>query len=155
MTSTDHTNLIISMFAKSRKVDKVIAKIAAPSFVKLSENAGVDSNITPQYIITSKVLQYVRGQANKSDKGATSSLVALHKMADNRVEALEFDVAEEFEHTGIPLSKLKLKPNVLVAAVIRNGNVHYAHGDTTIEVGDRVIVLTINPHVCDLDDVLA
>ncbi len=155
MTENDHTNLIISMFARSREVDKVIAKIASPSFVKLSENAGVDSNITPQFIITSKVLQYVRGQANKKDRGAKSSIVALHRIADNRVEALEFDVAEDFKHTGVPLSKLKLKPNVLVASVIRNGNVFYAHGDTTIEVGDSVVILTTNPHVCDLEDVLA
>lgn len=154
MTSSDHTNLIISMFAQSREVDKVIAKIASPSFVKLSESAGVDSNITPQFIITSKVLQYVRGQANKDGKGAKSSIVALHRIADNRVEALEFDVAEDFKQAGVPLSKLKLKQNVLVAATIRNGAVNYAHGNTTIEAGDKVIVLTSNPHVCYLNDVL-
>ncbi len=155
MTSSDQTNLIISMFAQSRGVGKVIAKIASPSFVKLSENAGVDSNITPQLIITSKVLQYVRGQANKGEKGAKSSIVALHRIADNRVEALEFDVADDFEYTGIPLSKLKLKPNVLVAAVIRKESVFYAHGNTTFEPGDSVVILTTNPHVCDLGDVIA
>jgi trk system potassium uptake protein TrkA len=155
MTENDQTNLIISMFAQSRGVGKVIAKIASPSFVKLSENAGVDSNITPQLIITSKVLQYVRGQANKGEKGAKSSIVALHRIADNRVEALEFDVADDFEYTGIPLSKLKLKPNVLVAAVIRKESVFYAHGNTTFEPGDSVVILTTNPHVCDLGDVIA
>lgn len=155
MTPDDRSNLIISMFAQSQRIDKVITKISSASFVKLSENSGVDSNITPQFIITSKVLQYVRGQANKDDKGAKSSIVALHRIADNRIEALEFDVAEDFKHTGVPLSRLKLKPNVLIASVIRNGNVFYAHGDTTIEVGDSVIVLTTNPHVCDLGDVLA
>ena len=67
MTASDQTNLIISMFANSRGVEKVISKIASPTYLKLSENAGVDSNITPQFLIIAKVLRYLRGLANTID----------------------------------------------------------------------------------------
>ncbi len=155
MTSNDQTNLIISMFASSKGVKKVISKIASPTYVKLSEDAGVDSNITPQFLIIAKVLRYLRGIANRGEKGSKSGLKSLHKIADNRVEALEFDVAEDFEAVGKPLKEIRWKKNLLIAAVIRDGNVIYAHGATTLEVGDSVIIMTTNPQLCDLEDTLA
>ena len=155
MTSNDQTNLIISMFANSRNVKKVISTIATPTFVKLSESAGVDSNITPQFLIIAKVLRYIRGLSNRGEKGSKSAIKSLHKIADNRVEALEFDVADDFECIGIPLKDIKWKKNTLVAAVIRDNNVIYAHGSTTLEIGDSVIIVSANPQLCDLEDTLA
>lgn len=155
MTSNDQTNLIISMFAASRGVEKVISKIASPTFLKLSENAGVDSNITPQFLITTRVLRYVRGIANRGESGYMSALKSLHKIADNRVEALEFDVAEDFKAVGVPLKDVKWKNNLLIAAVIRDGTVIYPHGNTTLEIGDSVIVMTTQAKLYDLGDTLA
>ena len=155
MTANDQTNLIISMFANSKGVEKVISKIASPTYLKLSENAGVDSNITPQFLIISKVLRYLRGLANRGEKGSKSEIKSLHKIADNRVEALEFDVADDFEAVGVPLKEIKWKKNILVAAVIRDNTVIYAHGSTTFEIGDSVIILTTNKQLCDLQDALA
>ena len=154
MTENDQINLIISMFAQSRGVEKVIAKIASPTYSKLSEKVGADSNITPQFLITTKVLRYVRGLANRGEQGYKSALKSLHKIADNRVEALEFDVAEDFRHIGIPLRSINWKKNLLIAAVIRENNVIYPHGNTTLEIGDSVIVMTTNTHLCDLEDTL-
>lgn len=155
MTANDQTNLIISMFANSQGVEKVISKIASPTFVKLSENAGVNSNITPQFLIIAKVLRYLRGLANRGEKGSKSAILSLHKIADNRVEALEFDVADDFDGIGKPLKDIKWKKNILVAAVIRDNTVIYAHGSTTLEVGDNVIIMTTNKQLCDLGDTLA
>ena len=155
MTADDQTNLIISMFASSRDVKKVISKINSPTYLKLSENAGVDSNITPQFLVITKVLRYLRGLANRGEKGYLSGIKSLHKIADNKVEALEFDVAEDFPHIGITLKDIKWKNNLLIAAVIRDGNVIYAHGSTTLEIGDSVIITTTNEKLYDLGDALA
>ena len=155
MTADDQTNLIISMFAVSRDVKKVISKINSPTYLKLSENAGVSSNITPQFLVITKVLRYLRGLANRGEYGWKSGIKSLHKIADNKVEALEFDVAEDFPHIGIPLKDIKWKNNLLVAAVIRDGSVIYAHGSTTLELGDSVIITTTNEKLYDLSDALA
>lgn len=154
MTENDQTNLIISMFAKSRGVNKVISKISSPTYVRLSEDAGVSSNITPQFLIISKVIRYLRGLANRGEKGSLSGIKSLHRIADNRVEALEFDVAEDFEALGTPLKDIKWKKNLLIAAVIREGAVIYANGSTTLEIGDSVIIVTTNKQLCDLEDTL-
>ena len=155
MTADDQTNLIISMFAASRDVKKIIAKINSPTYIKLSENAGVNSNITPQFLVITKVLRYLRGLANRGEAGWMSGIKSLHKISDNKVEALEFDVAEDFPYVGVPLKDIKWKNNLLVAAVIREGAVIYAHGSTTLEIGDSVIVTTTNEKLYDLGDALA
>lgn len=155
MTADDQTNLIISMFASSRKVEKVISKIASPTYIKLSEDAGIDSNITPQFLVQARVIRYVRGLANRGESGSKSGIKSLHRIADNMVEALEFDVAEDFDKVGVPLKDIKWKKNLLVAAVIRGDSVIYAHGSTTLEQGDSVIIMTTNAHLYDLGDALA
>ena len=157
MTKNDQTNLLISMFASTRKVDKIITKISSPTFAKLSDSAGVDSNVTPHLLSSAKVLRYIRGLANKGEKGYKSEIRTLYKLAGGKVEALEFDVADDFEYTGIVLRDLspKLKKNILIGAIIRSGVVIYPHGNTTLEVGDRVVIITKNASLCDLDDIIA
>ena len=155
MTLNDQKNFIISMFAKTREVKKIISKISSQTFVKLSANAGIDSNITPQVLAASKVLRYIRGLANRGENGYLSQIKSLQKLVGGRVEALEFDVAEDFDSTGIPLRSIRLKSNLLVVAVIRENAVIYPNGETTLNVGDSVIVMTTNEHLCDLGDILA
>ena len=154
MTLNDQKNFIISMFAKTREVKKIISKISSQTFVKLSANAGIDSNITPQVLAASKVLRYIRGIANRGADGYLSQIKSLHKLVGGRVEALEFDVAEDFDAIGVPLRSIKLKGNLLIAAVIRENSVIYPNGETTLSVGDSVIVMTTNEHLCDLGDIL-
>lgn len=154
MTLDDKNNIIISMFAKNRGVDKVIARVSAKSFGKLSETAGIDSDINPKYITAANVIRYVRGLSNLKGKSSQSTIKTLYKLADNKVEALEFDVGEDFTEAGTPLRDLQLKQNILVAAIIRGGTVIYPHGQTTLECGDRVIVTTTRERMYVLEDIL-
>ncbi|MBE6548292.1 MAG: Trk system potassium transporter TrkA [Ruminococcaceae bacterium] len=155
MTTDDKNNIIISMFAKTRGVDKVIARVSAASFGKLSGSAGIDSDINPKYITAANVIRYVRGLANLKENSSQSTIKTLYKLADNKIEALEFDVGKDFLGLSIPLRSIKLKSNLLIAAIIRDGAVIYPHGQTTLEVGDSVIVITNNKHMNTLDDILA
>lgn len=154
MTVNDQKNFIISMFAKTREVKKIISKISSQTFVKLSTNAGIDSNITPQVLTASKVLRYIRGLVNRGEDGNLSQIKSLHKLVGGRVEALEFDVASDFEAKGMPLRSIRLKGSILIAALIRENEVIYPNGETTLNEGDSVIVMTTNEHLYDLGDIL-
>ena len=154
MTPDDKNNIIISMFAKNRGVDKVIARVSAQSFEKLAESTGIDSNINQKYIAAANVIRYVRGLANRKENSSQSTIKTLYKLADNQVEALEFDVGEDFSQIGVPLRDVRLKSNLLLAAIIRSNNVIYPHGQTTLEAGDSVIVVTANQHMNVLEDIL-
>lgn len=154
ITHDDSENIIMSLFAKTRNVDKVISYISA-SYVKLAETSGVDTHITPKITVVAKVLGYVRGLANAKERGSKSGIKALYNIANNSVEALEFDVAEDFEGLSIPLRDIKLKRNLLIAAIIRGGQVIYPNGQSTIEIGDSVIVVAASNRLSNLNNILA
>ena len=56
---------------------------------------------------------------------------------------------------GIPLEKLTLKKNLLVACINRCGRIITPRGKDTMEVGDTVIIVTTNKGLQDLKDILA
>ena len=155
MTQSDQRNFIISMFAKTRNVEKIISKLSSSTFVKLAYNAGIESNVTPGMLVASKVLRYIRGLAGTAEHENSGQLKSLHKLVGGRVEALEFDVAEDFDCLSMPLRTVKLKKDLIIAALIRENNVIYPNGETTLEPGDSVIVMTTHEQLCDLDDILA
>ncbi len=55
---------------------------------------------------------------------------------------------------GIPLEKLELKDNLLVAYIMRKGRFISPRGKDTLEEGDRVIVVTTVTGLNDLKDIL-
>ena len=56
--------------------------------------------------------------------------------------------------TGIPLSELNLKKNLLVGYLNRNGQVRIPRGQDTIQVGDTVIIVTSQKGLRDITDIL-
>jgi trk system potassium uptake protein TrkA len=66
---------------------------------------------------------------------------------------LEFLIHEKSPVVGIPLQQLKLKPNILIACINRNGAIITPKGQDVIQVGDTVIVITTNTGLHDICDI--
>ena len=81
-------------------------------------------------------------------------VVSLYRIVNNKAEAIEFRVSKESELTSVPLKNLKLKKNILIAAIVSNNRTIIPGGDTTIEVGDTVMVVTTKT-LKRLTDILA
>ena len=168
LTGNDEENVIVSMFARTQGVDRIITKIDRLSFIKMLPELGVDCTVSPRQISSATVLRYLRGLENgkkmqqkqakggEDDKNQSVGIKSLYKLCDDRAEALEFDVDARFRMLGIPLMspEFKLKPNTLIASIVRQGKVIYPHGGSTLEIGDSVIVVTTNPQLRELDDIL-
>jgi trk system potassium uptake protein TrkA len=56
--------------------------------------------------------------------------------------------------TGVPLSKLQLKKNLLVCSINRKGKIITPTGQDTIQVGDIVVVVTTHKGIRDLGDIV-
>lgn len=108
------------------------------------------SVIYPKYITADYILQYVRAMGNS----VGSNVETLYQILDNHAEALEFYVRESSIVTDIPLARLNLKDNLLIACINRNGKVSIPRGQDTIQVGDTVIVVTTVKGLKDLKDIL-
>ena len=149
LTGFDEENIIISMDAKERGVDTVIAKVNRNSYSHILDVAGIESIITPKDITTNHIIRYVRGM--QSSKG--SEFKTLYRLVDNRVEALEFFIPFETSYTNIPLKDLRTKNNTLLACIIRNNDVIIPNGNDSIQALDTVIIVTTSP-VKDVSDIL-
>lgn len=152
LTGIDEENIIVSLYAQSLGVDKVVTKIDRLSFVDMVESFGLDSFISPKAITANRIVRYVRAMQDSGD----SSIKTLYKIVNNQVEALEFAVTEPSFYTDVLFKKLKTKEGMLFAAIIRKGRVIIPGGHDHLEVGDSVIIVTNSSgYVKNIEDVFA
>ena len=78
----------------------------------------------------------------------------LYRIVNNKAEAMEFRVTRESELTSKSLSQIKMKRNVLIAAILRNNKIILPDGESKLEVGDTVVIVTTH-HITTLGDILA
>ena len=83
-----------------------------------------------------------------------SNIETLYHMYDNRVEAIEFHVEKGAPVAGVPLMQLRLRDDLLIACINRNGRIFFPRGQDTIEPDDTVIVITTSSGFSDISDIL-
>lgn len=150
LTGQDESNILISVFAESQKVPKVIAQVNHAEMTKMASKLGLDTIISPKKVIANVLVQYARALENSL---GSSNIETLYKLMDGKIEALEFNVKQTSKVTDIPLKDLSLKPNTLIAGIIRGRKTVVPGGLDMIKVGDRVIVLTSEHRLSDLADI--
>lgn len=150
LTGFDEENIIISLYAKLKNVPKVITKINRYDLTDILRETELDTIVTPKEVTTNIILRYVRSLQNTID----SEVKTLYQLVNNQVEAIEFYIPDSTKYTGIKLKDLAIKPNILVASIIRNNKVIIPSGNDYLQAKDSVIVITTNKQIRDLEDIL-
>lgn len=150
LTGMDEQNILMSAYAQTKGVPKVITKVNRSALMPLAESWGLDTIISPKMTISDILVRYAR--ALEDSQG--SSVETLYKLMDDKVEVLEFIVKDSFSKCEIPFKELTLKPNTLVAAIIRNRKTITPTGDDMFMAGDRVIIVAANQRINTLSDIL-
>lgn len=143
LTDIDEENLIISMYANYLGTYKVITKINRTEFSEVLSDKGINCVVSLKDLCTSDIVRYVRAMGNSN----ADSVITLHRIVDDRVEALEFRADAKLPHLGKKLSAVKLKPNILIACLTRKGRIIIPQGSDTIEADDTVIVVAPSDRV--------
>ena len=149
LTGIDEENVVLSLFAKTCGVRKIITKVNRVAFEEVFENLDLDTMISPKNITAEHILQYVRAMQNSFG----SNIETLHRMLDDQAEALEFKIRDNFTRNDIPLSQLPLKSGVLVAGINRSGRIILPRGSDVIRKGDTVVIITTLKGLNDIGDV--
>ena len=105
--------------------------------------------VSPKRIVADRIISYVRALSNKRG----SNVLTLYRVVNEQVEALEFLAKTEEKFYNKPLKTLKTKKNCLIACIIRENQVIIPDGNSTIMLGDNVIVVTTHKNFDDLNDV--
>ena len=150
LTGMDEENILVSIFAESQNVPKVIAKVNREELASMAEKLGVDSIVSPKKIVSDLIIRYAR--ALKNSMG--SNVETLYKLMDDKAEALEFNVSDDSVIIGIPLKELNIKKNILVGGIVRDRKTIIPGGNDYIASGDKVVVIAAGHRLQDLSDIL-
>ena len=150
LTGMDEENILISIFAATHNVPTVITKVNRDELAGMASKLGLDCIISPKKIVSDILLQYARALENSRG----SNVETLYNIMDGKAEVLEFNVKSDFKQTDIPLKDLSLKPNILIAGIVRDRKPIIPSGNDEIKVGDKVIVLAANQRLNDLRDII-
>ena len=129
--------MVISLFAGSRGVPQIITKLSHDENTSIADAMNLGSLIIPRELCSNTIVRYVRAMENQV--GAAESV---HAIADGQAEAVEFSVDPTTKNCGVPLKKMKLKPNVLMVSITHGAETIIPNGDSCFYEGDTVVVVT-------------
>ncbi|MBQ3046428.1 MAG: Trk system potassium transporter TrkA [Clostridia bacterium] len=150
LTGMDEENVIISFYAQSKGVSKVITKVDRPSVLEMVKKLGLSTVVSPRVCIANHILRFVRAHQAESG-GGINTLYKLH----DKVEALEFTVDNSFGGKGVPLKNLQLKRNILLGGIVRGDEFILPNGESSMLIGDKVIVVAPARQINELSEILS
>lgn len=152
LTGMDEENIIMSLYAKTQGVKKIVAKVNNDTRAQMVEELGIDSTVSAKTAAANAILNYVKARMNSY---SNANVETMYRLVNGRVEAQEYIIKQKCEYTDIPLRNLPTKNNNLIACIGRNRNIIIPNGDDHLEVGDSVIVVTKEHTIREFKDILA
>jgi len=147
----DEQNIIMSMFAASHEVPKVITKIDQLSYYDMLQKSGIYSAVSTKNSTADQIVRFVR---IIGENDGEASVQRVFRIIDDTTEILEFRATDNFKKFGVAIQNLNLRKHLLVAGIIRSGVLITPSGQDTIEKGDSVIIVTNENAMSSLNDIL-
>ena len=150
LSDSDEQNMILSLHAKEKTKGKIVTKVTRMDYDSVIDRLNLDTVIYPKTIVSDMIIRYVRSAQNTRG----SNMETLYNVIKGEVEASEFIIRQSSAVVGVPISNLRFKKNVLVAAILRDGEVIIPRGYDTIEIGDAVVIVSKVTGLQDVTDIL-
>lgn len=146
LTGNDDTNLVVSLFAWSCGVESVVTRVNATAYEKLLNKVNMDVALSPAAISADRIMGFVKNVTVHNAKG--NDIQCLYQLAGGLAEAIEFIAYENCGKLEIPFKQpeFKVKKDILIAMIIRGGEVIIPDGNSCIRSEDRVIVISKRGH---------
>jgi len=133
-TGDDEDNLVISLLSKQEfAVPRVVARVNHPKNQWLfTESWGVDVSVSTPQLLTALVEEAV----------SVGSLVRLLQFQGGSAHLVEITLAENSPANDRAIADLGFPRDAVVVAVVRADRLIVPRGDTALQCGDEVLVLT-------------
>lgn len=154
LTGIDEENILIALIAQRYGIDKIISKVNRTNLLKLTGILDIDATFTPKSAASNYINRIIR---SRYDARGLSYLNNLYKLEGDQVEVLEFEVGENSRIFNQRLKDVNIRPDTLVAMIEHselNGQIEVATGNSIIDMGDRVLIITKSKNITQIDDIL-
>jgi trk system potassium uptake protein TrkA len=132
VTGEDEDNLVICQVAKERfGVRKTIARVNNPKNEEIFRRLGVDVTVSQTNVILSLIEQMIPDRP----------LIHLMTLKHAQMTIVETIVSEDSMVVGKTLSEIHLPPNVVISALVRDGDLMIPNGATVLLAGDEIIAV--------------
>ncbi|MGB3612522.1 MAG: NAD-binding protein, partial [Elainellaceae cyanobacterium] len=137
LTPQDQDNLVACQFAQKRYgVPRTIALVNDPDNRSLFEKLGINLAFSATEVLGNLIEQQADYETIKT----------LMPVADGNVSVSELALQESSPGVGQSVQTLTLT-GALLACIIRRGRAFVPQADTTLEAGDRVVLVSETPQV--------
>lgn len=144
VTDDEEDNVLIALLGKKMGAKRTIARVAHMGYVPLVSTLGLDLVVSPRFAAVGAILRHLR-------RGKVLSVAALK---DEGAEVIEVEAQETSALVGKPLAQVKLPVGVLIAAVVRQGEVLIPDGATVVQPGDHLVIFLLRKVLGKLEKLL-
>jgi trk/ktr system potassium uptake protein len=141
VTDNDQVNILASVVAKREGGRRSMALINDSDYGPVCEAVGIDRFIDPRATTISTILQHVR----------RGRIKGVYSLSDGAAELVDAVALETSPLVNKPLREAKLPEGVMIGAVLRDGEVQMPTGDTVINAGDRIVLMSMRENVKDVE----
>ncbi|MDY2959908.1 MAG: Trk system potassium transporter TrkA [Hornefia sp.] len=144
-TENDESNIVIASFAKKLGCRRVIARVREPEhmnqFTFIKNAMDIDHIVNPDMSITVEIYKYLAEKYTLSNGIFTSGGFAMTEFPTRRFPSL----------AGLTMPEVnEVLPNILIAALSRNGKIIVPHGEDKICNGDFIYAVGSSEQIQDL-----
>lgn len=132
LTNDDESNVLLSLLAKEKKVQRVIALAIKTQYKAIIEKMGIDLVLNPRAAMVDELVRNI----HKND------LSGVTIFEGGRGRMIELEVKKKTKFVGVPLAKITWPKQVLIGGIIRDDQLIIPRGDNQIEMGDHILIFT-------------
>jgi trk system potassium uptake protein TrkA len=132
VTWDEEMNILSCLLAKRLGAKKTIARVNKMPYIPLVQAIGIDHIVSPRLSAINTLFPYLR-------RGKVISTVTIRGKA---AEVLEAEALAKSAIVGKPLKDLQFPKEALFLCIFRGDEVFIPSGDSVIEPGDRVLILS-------------
>ncbi len=134
LTEEEEKNIITSLVAKHLGVKRTMTMIQKAEYMPIVKTIGLDIGINKRIITAQEILKHVK-------RGRMRQQVQLPGAG---VNVIVFDLGKKSRHAGKTVSHLSLPKDCVLAAIQREDGAFVPIGDSRLEAGDLVTVVTLD-----------
>ena len=148
VTDKDEINLMAAITAKSLGAKRAIARVEGREWCT-ADSTGVDFDYLGVDVVFNPKLLLARELAKIAQSHGASEVIEL---ANDRVEIVAVDLSAGSRKLGKAISRIPIPSDVLIAAIVRDGELFVPGGNDVLVMNDRIYLVGLPEQLLAAED---